>query len=100
MRALRPVSPTEESDTMLCIPCPYCGAREEVEFTYGGASHVSRPELSATDREWTHYLYHRENPRGPYAERWLHAFGCGRWFNVVRNTLTHELLAVYPMGAA
>jgi sarcosine oxidase subunit delta len=59
---------------------------------------MSRPELTATDREWTHYLYHRENPQGPYCERWLHSYGCGRWFNVMRDTLTHELLAVYAMG--
>jgi len=36
---------------MLLIPCPYCGARDETEFTYGGPSHVTRPELTASDRE-------------------------------------------------
>lgn len=83
---------------MLRIACPYCGPRDEVEFHYGGPSHVTRPELTATDREWTHYLYFRENPKGPYRERWLHTAGCGRWFNVRRDTLTHEILKVYPMG--
>jgi heterotetrameric sarcosine oxidase delta subunit len=57
-----------------------------------------RPTLSATDREWTHYLYHRANTKGPYRERWLHHFGCGRWFNVLRDTTTHEILNVYLMG--
>jgi sarcosine oxidase subunit alpha len=50
---------------MLLIPCPYCGPRDETEFAYGGPSHVTRPELTATDREWTHYLNHRENTKGP-----------------------------------
>jgi len=32
------------------------------------------------------------------AERWVHSAGCRKWFNVVRNTLTYEILAVYPIG--
>jgi heterotetrameric sarcosine oxidase delta subunit len=83
---------------MLLIPCPYCGEREEVEFSYGGPAHISRPPLSASDREWTGYLYHREAVVGPYRERWCHVFGCGRWFNLVRDTTTHQILSVYPIG--
>ncbi len=83
---------------MLSIPCPYCGARDESEFTYGGPAHVTRPEASATDREWTQYLYARQNQKGPYRERWLHAFGCGRWFNALRDTTTNEFHRVYLMG--
>lgn len=83
---------------MLYIPCPFCGPRDETEFTYGGPSHVTRPELSCTDREWTQYLYHRANAKGPYRERWLHGFGCGRWFNVLRDTTTHEIPQIYRMG--
>jgi heterotetrameric sarcosine oxidase delta subunit len=83
---------------MLRIPCPYCGPRDELEFHYGGPSHVARPDLGATDGEWTRYLYFRKNPKGPYRERWLHAGGCGRWFNVLRDTLSHEIQRVYLMG--
>jgi len=83
---------------MLNIPCPYCGPRDEIEFTYGGLAHLMRPKLTCTDREWTHYLYHRENPNGPYRERWWHSFGCGRWFNMLRDTTTHEILKAYRMG--
>jgi len=79
---------------MLNILCPYCGLRDETEFAFGGPSHVTRPELSSSDREWTHYLYHRENPKGPYRERWLHSFGCGRWFNVLRDTGTNEIFII------
>jgi heterotetrameric sarcosine oxidase delta subunit len=85
---------------MLRIPCPYCGGRDETEFTYGGPSHVTRPELASTDVEWTRYLYHRANPKGPYRERWWHADGCGRWFNVLRDTATNEVLGTYLMGEA
>jgi sarcosine oxidase, subunit delta len=85
---------------VLHIPCPYCGLRDEVEFTYGGPSHVARPDLTASDREWGHYLYHRKPSNGPFRERWCHTFGCGRWFNVQRDTTTHAILQVYLMGEA
>jgi len=85
---------------MMLIPCPYCGPRDELEFCYGGPAHMTRPELSATDEEWTRYLYHRQNTKGPYRERWLHAYGCGLWFNAVRDTITHEFQRVYRMGAS
>jgi sarcosine oxidase delta subunit len=41
---------------------------------------------------------HRDNPKGIHYEHWLHAYGCGRRFNVARHTVTHEILAVYRMG--
>jgi sarcosine oxidase, subunit delta len=72
--------------------------RDEQEFAFGGSSHVTRPPLSATDAEWTDYLFVRDNPKGIHCERWLHAYGCGRWFNLVRHTVTHEIFAVYLMG--
>jgi sarcosine oxidase, subunit delta len=83
---------------LLRIPCPYCGVRDEPEFIFGGPSHVTRPPFDVDDVTWTDYLYARENPVGLHFERWLHAYGCGLWFNVARDTLTHELVAAYPMG--
>jgi sarcosine oxidase subunit delta len=85
---------------MLRIPCPFCGPRDESEFAFGGQAHVERPPLACSDAEWTDYLFVRDNPLGAHAERWRHARGCGQWFNVRRHTLTHEILAVYPMGSA
>jgi heterotetrameric sarcosine oxidase delta subunit len=85
---------------MLRISCPYCGIRDEPEFTFGGPSHVTRPAFDATDVGWANYLFNRDNPKGIHYERWLHAYGCGRWFNLVRDTVTHEVLGVYPMGEA
>ncbi|MDQ0945262.1 sarcosine oxidase subunit alpha family protein [Streptomyces sp. V1I1] len=85
---------------MLLIPCPWCGPRDEAEFHYGGQAHVPYPEDSAalTDQEWARYLFFRDNPKGPFAERWSHAAGCRRWFNAVRNTATNEILTVYRAG--
>jgi sarcosine oxidase, subunit delta len=83
---------------VLRIACPYCGVRDEPEFTFGGPSHICRPAFAVSDVEWTDYLFNRDNPKGIHYERWLHAYGCGRWFNVARHTVTHEILAVYRMG--
>jgi hypothetical protein len=52
-----------------------------------------------TDEEWAEFLFMRTNSKGVFAERWNHAAGCRQWFNMLRNTATDEILAVYPMGA-
>jgi sarcosine oxidase subunit delta len=80
------------------LPCPHCGMRDENEFVFGGPSHIERPPFEIDDATWTAYLYLRENTAGIQFERWLHLYGCGRWFNVARHTLTHEILRVYRMG--
>jgi heterotetrameric sarcosine oxidase delta subunit len=82
------------------MQCPWCGPRDEVEFRWGGESHVARPPESASDAEWTNYLFFRDNPKGRNFERWLHQYGCRRWFNVVRDTVSHKIVTVYPMGDA
>ncbi len=86
---------------MLLIPCPWCGPREEVEFRYGGEAHISRAEDPAQldDAAWADYLYMRANTKGVFAERWAHNAGCRRWFNVLRDTASHRILAVYRIGA-
>ena len=84
---------------MLRIECPHCGVRDEVEFAFGGEAHVERPPLDASDAVWADYLFFKTNPVGVHAERWRHVRGCGEWFNALRHTMTHELLAVYPMGS-
>lgn len=84
---------------MQLIACPYCGPREEIEFHYGGQAHVAYPAHNATlsDEEWAQFLFFRDNPKGPFAERWVHSVGCRRWFNAVRDTATHQILAVYRL---
>jgi heterotetrameric sarcosine oxidase delta subunit len=85
---------------MLSIPCPWCGPRDEHEYSYGGEAHIRRPEDPETlsDAEWADYLFMRTNSRGLHFERWVHSHGCRKWFNVARNTVTNEILAVYEMG--
>ncbi len=85
---------------MLRLSCPWCGKRDELEFTFGGASHLTRPTLDASDAAWSDYLFNRENPKGIHFERWMHSYGCGRWFNIARDTVTHEIHAVYEMDVA
>lgn len=82
---------------MMLLTCPWCGPREETEYRYGGQAHVPHPESPSdlSDEEWAEYLFFRDNPKGPFAERWSHSGGCRRWFNVVRDTATYEVLRVY-----
>jgi len=86
---------------MFLIECPWCGKREESEFSYGGEAHIERPRDGdkLSDVEWADYVFMRKNTKGVFLERWVHQAGCRRWFNVARNTATNEILAVYKMGA-
>jgi sarcosine oxidase, subunit delta len=90
--------PQESLTDMLRIDCPYCGTRDETEFVFGGPSHVSRPSPDTDDETWSSYLFQRQNPAGVHLERWGHVYGCGCWFNIARDTRTHEILRTYAMG--
>jgi sarcosine oxidase subunit delta len=78
---------------MLLIPCPWCGPRPENEFHYGGEAGVARPHDPSLvdDAGWAEFLYMRTNPKGAHRERWRHQFGCGRFFNAVRDTVTDRI---------
>lgn len=81
----------------MLIPCPWCGQREEVEFTYGGPVPVSYPQdpEAVDDSTWARYVYFRPNPKGRLIERWVHGAGCRRWFTLERDTVSH---AIAPPG--
>jgi len=85
---------------MLIIPCPWCGPRDQGEFAYGGEAHIARPKDpdALTDEQWGDYLFMRTNPRGRHLEQWGHAFGCRRWFNVERDTVTYAIKGSYKPG--
>jgi heterotetrameric sarcosine oxidase delta subunit len=85
---------------MFLIRCPYCGERDISDFAYGGEAHIARPTESEamTDGEWAGYVFLRANPKGVHAERWNHQAGCRRWFNILRNTATDDILTVYKVG--
>ncbi len=86
---------------MFLITCPWCGPRDEIEFAYGGEAHIRRPRTpdALTADNWADYLFMRKNPKGRHLEQGVHACGCRRWFNVRRDTFTHEITDVYKMGA-
>ncbi len=87
---------------MLLIPCPYCGMeRPEIEFRHAGEAYIARPPdpSAVSDEAWTDYLYFRSNPKGVFAERWRHVSGCGRFVNVLRDTVSDRILASYKPGA-
>ena len=80
---------------MLLIPCPFCAMdRPEAEFRHAGEAHLVR-QVAADDTEWAEFLYYRGNPRGVIAERWRHVHGCGRFFNVRRDTVSDRILESY-----
>jgi sarcosine oxidase subunit delta len=85
---------------MLLIHCPWCGPREETEFSYGGEANIVRPEDSdaLSDAEWADYLFMRKNTRGRFQEQWAHASGCRRWFTVERDTVSNEIISVSRIG--
>jgi sarcosine oxidase subunit delta len=85
---------------MLQITCPWCGLRDETEFSFGGEAHIARPidPQALSDEAWADYLFMRKNPRGRHLEQWVHTYGCRRWFNAERDTVTYQIHSVYKMG--
>ena len=85
---------------MMLIDCPFCGLRDETEFSCGGEAHISRPlaENKISDSDFADYLFMRDNPKGLFLERWRHSAGCRQWFNMARDTVSHEIIEVYPIG--
>lgn len=85
---------------MFLINCPWCGQREQVEFSCHGQAHIVRPKNpnDLSDEQWGDYVFFRDNPKGIHYERWVHVHGCRRWFNAVRNTVTDEFLGTYKPG--
>lgn len=113
---------------MLLIPCPYCGPRAQIEFSYGGDASVERPQwesqagsetrpgpiVSTSEpasepaqradaesmRQWLDHIYLRANPRGPHLEWWQHSSGCRAWIKVRRDTATHQVLGSWRAADA
>jgi sarcosine oxidase subunit delta len=81
---------------MMLLNCPNCGPRNADEFRYGGELRRRPTAADGQSREWTDYLYKRQNPRGPLEEWWHHRLGCGEWFIVERNSHTQAIKATYP----
>jgi heterotetrameric sarcosine oxidase delta subunit len=76
------------------LSCPFCGKRNEGEFFYAVEAGKIRPDPArqASAEQWAGYLYFQENLKGLSREIWLH-FICGEYFEVTRDTVTHEVVA-------
>lgn len=86
---------------MLQINCPYCGARDETEFSYGGEAHIRRPlaDSDLSDSTFAEYLFYRDNPKGLFLEMWCHTGGCRQWFHIARDTVSHHIVEIYPIDS-
>ncbi len=80
---------------MMLIPCPWCGPRNEDEFTWGGEASRVRPDdpSELSHGQWAGYMYNNLNEKGWTIERWCHSKGCEQWFEIRRNNVTHEIVS-------
>jgi sarcosine oxidase subunit delta len=79
---------------MQIFPCPFCGPRDETEFTYVAEAGKTRPALEGGAQPgaaWSRFLYFQDNPKGCSTEIWLHGT-CGEYFSMTRDTATHEVV--------
>ena len=85
---------------MFIIECPWCGFRDESEFSCVGVAHIERPlePEKLSDAEWADYLFMRKNPKGVHREQWLHTAGCRRYFNAERDTVSYQFSGTYKIG--
>ena len=79
---------------MLLIDCPWCGPRDETEFHYGGQAHVAYPAdphgAQPTRSGPTTCSSACQPEGGDSPSAGAIPAGCRRWFNAVRDTVTHE----------
>ncbi len=84
---------------MQLFNCPFCGPRDQSEFTYLREA-ATIPALDADVAAWQRFVYERDNPCGAHNEWWHHNHGCRQVLEMVRNTQTHEVLEVRPARSA
>ena len=81
---------------MLNFRCPNCEiTADETDLHCDGQAHIERFGAGASDDDLETYLFMRHNPKGVHFERWRHVFGCGKWFNAARCTVTLEVFGTY-----
>jgi sarcosine oxidase subunit delta len=76
---------------MKILRCPLNGPRNISEFVWGGEMKPMPDPATASDAEWTEYLFLEENIAGEITEWWLHA-PTNYWFVARRNTITDEII--------
>ena len=62
---------------MLLIECPWCGQRDQTEFSAHGEAHIARPldTEQLSDEQWGDYVFFRTNAKGLHYERWVQRLG-------------------------
>ena len=75
---------------MFLINCPYCGERDQSEFTAGGEAHIVRPKqpTELSDDQWAEFLFMRKNNKQII-------FITGTDTGVGKTTVTCKLLKKY-----
>jgi sarcosine oxidase, subunit delta len=76
---------------MKIMNCPLNGPRNISEFVWGGDVKAMPDPASASDREWTEYLFLEDNLAGEVLEWWLHA-PSNFWFIARRDTVTDTII--------
>ncbi len=80
---------------MLLISCPYCGERDESEFSYGGPSAKYPAMNSSTSIEKWHRTIHLPgSSQKVLREYWYHESGCEQWIEINRDIDSHEITLV------
>ena len=76
---------------MKILVCPLNGPRNITEFVCMGQVKDMPDPASASDREWTDYLFMEDNIAGIVEEWWLHV-PTNFWFVACRDTTTDHVL--------
>jgi|TARA_B100002019_G_scaffold289375_1_gene304846 sarcosine oxidase subunit delta len=79
---------------MIQIECPFCGKRDQSEFSYGREGQITFPALNADENSWYDAVFLRKNTYGRQIETWQHTHGCRSWLLVERDTVTHKIFSV------
>jgi len=80
---------------MLLINCPYCGERDQSEFSYGGRS-ANYPTLdsAASVEKWHRAIHLHDSSQKLIREYWYHEYGCEQWIEILRDVDSHEMTPI------
>ena len=83
------------------FPCPFCGLRNETEFSFAVEAGHPRPEPAkqVSDADWARYLYLHNAAKGAASEIWIH-LTCGEYFVMERDTVTRKVLGTHTLPGA
>ncbi len=71
------------------ITCPVCGKRDSGEFRFGNEDRGPIRDQDKLDHmAYVNKVIMQTTKAGPQKEWWCHAYGCGSWFTIFRDTLT------------